>query len=138
MKYITYQGQRIYYHSKGKGPAVVLLHGFCEDSRIWEDFKADLLEEKYRVVLIDLPGFGQSDVVQDISIAEMSEAVIAVLDALKLKEVILIGHSMGGYVSLALAENYAERLAGLGMFHSQALPDNEEKQQHAGGNKRCL
>lgn len=127
MKHIDYQGHRIGYHTKGKGPAVVFLHGFCEDSRIWEDFKLDLIEEKYRVIVIDLPGFGQSDVIENISIAEMADAVFAVLDSLKLSEVVLIGHSMGGYVSLAFAEKYPDRLLGLGMFHSQAMDDSDEK-----------
>lgn len=127
MKYITYQGHRISYHSKGKGPAVVLLHGFCEDSRVWEDFKLDLIEEKFRVVVVDLPGFGASDVIQDITIEGMAESVQAVLDSLKLEKIILIGHSMGGYVALALAEKYPDQLAGLGMFHSQAKDDTEEK-----------
>lgn len=127
MKHTTYQGHRISYNAKGKGPAVVLLHGFCEDSRIWEDFKQDLIEEKYRVVVIDLPGFGQSDVIEAISIAGMAEAVLTVLDALKLEQVVLIGHSMGGYVSLAFAEQYPDRLLGLGMFHSQAMADSDEK-----------
>lgn len=130
MKHTTYQGHRISYNVKGKGLAVVFLHGFCEDSRIWEDFKHDLIEEKYRVVVIDLPGFGQSDVIEDISIAGMAEAVLTVLDALKLEKVVLIGHSMGGYVSLAFAEQYPDRLMGLGMFHSQAMADSEEKKEN--------
>lgn len=127
MKYITYEGHHIGYNSKGKGPTVVFLHGFCEDSRIWEDFTLDLIEEKFRVVVIDLPGFGQSEVIEDITMAGMSKVVLAVLDALKLNQVVLIGHSMGGYVSLAFAEQYPDRLIGLGMFHSQAMADSDEK-----------
>lgn len=130
MKHTTYQGHRIGYSSKGKGPAVVLLHGFCEDSRIWEDFKMDLIEEKYRVIVIDLPGFGQSEVIPDISIAGMAEAVLTVLNTLKLDQVVLIGHSMGGYVGLAFAEQYPHRLSGLGMFHSQAMADSEDKKEN--------
>lgn len=127
MKHTKFNDHRIYYTSKGKGPAVVLLHGFCEDSRIWEDFRVDLIEEKYRVICIDLPGFGQSEVIPDITISGMADAVAAVLKSLKLEQVVLIGHSMGGYVSLAFAEQYPELLAGLGLFHSQARADSDEK-----------
>ena len=49
MKYINFRERKIAYAVEGKGPTVVLLHGFCEDSRVWEDFKVDLIEEKYRV-----------------------------------------------------------------------------------------
>jgi pimeloyl-ACP methyl ester carboxylesterase len=129
MKHTKFGDHRICYNSKGKGPAVVLLHGFCEDSRIWEDFKVDLIEEKYRVICIDLPGFGQSDVIEDISIAGMAEAVATVVKSLKLDKMLLIGHSMGGYVGLALAEKYPALLSGLGLFHSQAREDSEEKKE---------
>ncbi|MCB0634588.1 MAG: alpha/beta hydrolase [Saprospiraceae bacterium] len=127
MKHIKFEEHRVYYNSKGKGPAVVLLHGFCEDSRLWEDFKNDLIEEKYRVICVDLPGFGQSEVMEHISMAGMAEAVAAVVKGLKLEEIILIGHSMGGYVALAFAERYPELLSGLGLFHSQAREDSDEK-----------
>ncbi len=112
---------------EGKGFPVVLLHGFCEDSRIWEDFKHDLLEENYRVITIDLPGFGESEVVRPASIQYYAEAVLAVLDAKKLNEVIVIGHSMGGYTALALAEMAPKRLRGLGLFHSHPYADSEDK-----------
>ena len=61
MKLITYQDQKIAYKAEGKGTAVALVHGFCEDSSIWEEFRLDLLEENYRIVRIDLPGFGKSE-----------------------------------------------------------------------------
>ena len=127
MKFINYQGRQIAYAVEGKGPVVVLLHGFCEDSRVWEDFKLDLIEEKHRVITIDLPGFGQSEVIESVSIKIMADAVAAVLKSLGLEEVVLIGHSMGGYVGLAFAEHYPDYLLGLGLFHSQAKADSEEK-----------
>lgn len=129
MKHIKFEDHQVCYTSKGKGPVVVLLHGFCEDSRIWEDFKTDLIEEKYRLICIDLPGFGQSEVIEDISIAGMADAVAAVLKSLKVSRSVLIGHSMGGYVGLAFAEKYPELLSGLGLFHSQARADNEDKKK---------
>jgi pimeloyl-ACP methyl ester carboxylesterase len=127
MKYIDNGNQRIAYHSKGRGKVVVLLHGFCEDSNIWEDFKVDLIEEKYRVVCIDLPGFGKSGVEAPCSIADMADAVAHVLDTLNITTCTLIGHSMGGYVALAFAEKYAHLLNGLGLFHSHPYADTAEK-----------
>lgn len=127
MKKITFQDTAIAYDTVGKGPAVVLIHGFCEDSRMWEEFSLDLVEEKYKVITIDLPGFGQSSVWPNVSIADMAGAVHAVLQELKLDKVIMIGHSMGGYVSLAFAEKHPEYLIGMGMFHSHPYADSEEK-----------
>lgn len=115
------------YNVRGKGTPVLLIHGFGMDSRIWDEYKTDLVEEKYRVITVDLPGFGQSDVIEEISIREMAEAVSNVLDTLKLEKVFLIGHSMGGYVGLAFAELYPDRLLGLGLFHSHASADTLEK-----------
>lgn len=129
MKKLTFQDTAIAYDTVGKGAAVVLLHGFCEDSRMWEDFSQDLVEEKYRVITIDLPGFGQSAVWPDVRIADMAEAVDAVLKELKQDKVIMIGHSMGGYVSLAYAEKYPEKLIGLGLFHSHPYADSEDKKE---------
>ena len=127
MKYIKWQNRKLAYQVEGRGRVVVLLHGFCSDSFIWNDFKQDLIEENYKVVSIDLPGFGESDLLEDASIDEMANAVHAILQEIQLKEFILIGHSMGGYVSLSYAERYPEKLAGLGLFHSHPYADSEEK-----------
>ncbi|MCB0587905.1 MAG: alpha/beta hydrolase [Phaeodactylibacter sp.] len=130
MKFISYQDKKIAYQSEGKGTAVVLVHGFCEDSNIWEDFRADLLEENYRVIRIDLPGFGRSEVVAPITIEQMAEAVHAVLLKLNIKKVVFIGHSMGGYAGLAFARLYPQMLTGLGLFHSHPYADSEEKKDN--------
>lgn len=130
MKFITYRNKKIAYQVEGKGPAVMLVHGFCEDSNIWEEFRADLLEENYRVIRIDLPGFGRSEVLPSVSIEQMAEAVHAVLMKLKANEIIFIGHSMGGYVGLAFARLYPKMLRGLGLFHSHPYADSEEKKEN--------
>jgi len=123
-----YLPQKLAYRAEGQGTPVVLLHGFCEDSSVWELLKAGLLEASCQVVSIDLPGFGGSEAVPGISIAQMAEAVQAVLSELGIARGVLIGHSMGGYVSLAYARRFPERLLGLGLFHSHPYPDSEEKQ----------
>jgi len=128
MKSLSFNGRRITYQLEGKGFPVVLLHGFCEDSRLWEDFKLDLLEENFRVLTIDLPGFGSSDSVEAASIGYYAEAVLAVIRERKFEKVVLIGHSMGGYTALAVAALDPGLLAGLGLFHSHPYADSPEKQ----------
>jgi pimeloyl-ACP methyl ester carboxylesterase len=128
MKSLSFNGRRVAYQTEGKGFPVVLLHGFCGDSKIWEDFKLDLLEENYRVLTIDLPGFGDSEPVEGVSIAYYAEAVLAVVRACKFEKIVLIGHSMGGYTALAFADLAPDLLAGLGLFHSHPYGDNSEKQ----------
>lgn len=124
MKSLKYSGKRVGFKTNGRGKkAIVFLHGFCEDSCIWDDFKKDLLTEKQRVIAIDLPGFGKSEVVEDLSIDYMADVVHAIMEDQKLEKIILIGHSMGGYVSLAFAEKYPNLLTGLGLFHSHAYAD---------------
>lgn len=130
MKFITYQDKKIAYQAEGKGTAVLFLHGFCEDSSIWEEFRAGLLEGQYRMICIDLPGFGKSEAVAGTSIEQMAEAVHAVLLKLNVARFILIGHSMGGYVGLAFARLYPSMLLGLCLFHSHPYADPEEKKEN--------
>ncbi|RMF00863.1 MAG: alpha/beta hydrolase [Bacteroidetes bacterium] len=129
MKTHTHQGRKLSYELLGKGPTVVLLHGFCLDSRVWQDFKQDLLEENYRVLTIDLPGFGASETANEASISVYAAAVLSVVEAEKLHNLVLIGHSMGGYTALAVAEQAPELLSGLGLFHSHPYADTPAKQE---------
>lgn len=118
--------QQLYYTSTGTGPCVVLLHGFCEDGQIWQAVTPHL-QQQYRVICPDLPGFGQSGNKTAQSIAEMADAVYELLMFLGVTKCVLAGHSMGGYVSLALAQKHPSILAGLLLFHSTATADNDAK-----------
>ena len=129
MKYITFKYGKIAFKVKGKGRAIVLLHGFLESSEIWTAY-AEKLSRVYKVIVIDLPGHGQSDCFGYVHRMElMAQSVKAVLDSLHLRRYILVGHSMGGYVSLAFAAMYPENMKGLVLFHSIALPDTKEKRK---------
>jgi len=130
MKYVKFNEKAIAYTSEGRGKAVVLVHGFCEDSSVWDEFKLDLQERKYRIVCVDLPGFGGSDVVDALTIDDMAHAVKAVVDHLNLEEVVFIGHSMGGYTGLAFARKFPKLLKGLGIFHSHPFADSEDKKEN--------
>lgn len=115
------------YSDQGKGKTVVLLHGFCESKEIWSDFEQKLAAS-YRVINVDLPGFGANVPIQQaVSIEEIAEEVKKILDKLGVRKAALVGHSLGGYVALALAEQYPDLVNGLCLFHSTALADSEEK-----------
>ncbi len=125
---LTFQGADLNYSDQGKGTAVLLLHGFCETSHIWDEWKTDLLEEDLRVITLDLPGYGRSDEpLAPPTIDNYADAALAVLDELRVGRCIGIGHSMGGYAALSLAERHPERLLGFGLFHSHPYADSEEK-----------
>lgn len=113
---------------KGSGFPLVLLHGYCENKSIWSSMMEDL-SQKFKVIAIDLPGFGENKAVNEISIESAAHQVKDTLDLLKIPQCVMIGHSLGGYVTLAFAENYPSMLKGMGMFHSSAFADTEEKKQ---------
>lgn len=118
----------IHYTDEGKGCALILLHGFCESLHVWDDWKEDILEEGYRLIRIDLPGFGGSDAAL-YKMEQMADVVLAVAEQAKLKQAVVIGHSMGGYVALALAATQPPWLIGLGLFHSHPFADTQEQKQ---------
>ncbi len=126
---IAYKGQEIVYHTYGKGNPLLLIHGFAEDATIFSN-QVSFLEKKYLVIVPDLPGSGQSAFNESInSIDGYAEAMLAVLAAEKISKATVIGHSMGGYITLAIAEKFPERLETFGLFHSSAYADDEEKKK---------
>ena len=118
----------IHYTAIGNGEPIILVHGFGEDSRIWEHQLKPLVE-KYQVFLPDLPGAGKSFYQPGLSIETMADDLAEILDHEKIEKVVMAGHSMGGYVTLAFAEKYPGRLKGLSLIHSTAFPDTEQKKE---------
>jgi pimeloyl-ACP methyl ester carboxylesterase len=117
----------IQYRASGQGPVVVFLHGFMETARIWRAF-AYKLSSRFRVVRINLPGHGGSSVFKEPHTMEfMAAAVNAVLEKEKIGKALFVGHSMGGYVSLAFAEKWPEKVNGLIMFSSSSFADSQER-----------
>ena len=124
---VSVRNTDIYFTHLGAGPAIVLLHGFLEDSSIFLPFQK-ALSSRFQVVLIDLPGHGKSGTQGYVnSMDAMADVVNSVLLELKIASCVLIGHSMGGYVALAFAERYASKLEGFGLFHSTAVDDSSQK-----------
>jgi pimeloyl-ACP methyl ester carboxylesterase len=106
---------------------LVLLHGFAEDSSVWDQQK-QYLEGKYRVLTPDLPGSGHTPLPEgETTMDTLAHAVKALLDAEGIDECVMVGHSMGGYVTLAFAELYPEKLKAMGLFHSTSYADTDEK-----------
>ncbi len=117
----------IAYTDSGTGNPVIFLHGFCESKEMWEFFKTNL-SSKYRVLCPDLPGFGDSPLLKDtLSIETVAEALISWMQVLNVVDPVVIGHSLGGYVTLRLAEQLGGNLKGIGLFHSTAMADDEGK-----------
>lgn len=128
-EFIIYKNSKIAYSDVGKGSAVVLLHGFLENSTMWNDI-VKKLKKSNRIICIDLLGHGNSECIGYVhSMEDMADAVKAVLKELKIRRSIFIGHSMGGYVSLAFAEKYLENVKGLCLLNSTSQADSEERKE---------
>ena len=127
MKTTNFKNTKISYTDQGKGNAVILLHGFLENSTMW-NYLAPVLAKKNRVVCIDLLGHGQTDCLGYIhSMEDMADAVHQVISELKIRKAVFVGHSMGGYVALAVAELYPEFMKGLALLNSTSRADSEER-----------
>lgn len=129
LPYVEHKHAKIYYTAEGKGSAVVLLHGFLETSNMWQGFVPELAK-RHRVVCIDLPGHGNSDCLSYIhTMDDMAGCVRAVLQDLNIRKIKVIGHSMGGYVALALADLFPDYINGLCLFFSTSKADSAQKKK---------
>lgn len=118
------------YEISGNGKKqLVLLHGFMEDNTIWNDMEKHFSKD-FTLIKIDLPGHGKSEIYNAVNTMDfMAEKVKEVIDSLHLNKINILGHSMGGYVSLAFAEKFTELLESITLFFSTALADDDEKKQ---------
>ena len=112
-------------------PTLVFLHGFAESREVWTDFTRSF-PASYRLLAPNLPGHGTNLAsVPDFSMEAQARYIVQYLnDKGAADPVLLVAHSMGGYVALALAERYPSRVAGLALINSTALPDTDEKRQN--------
>jgi pimeloyl-ACP methyl ester carboxylesterase len=167
-KTILYQNNKIFYRNTGNGEPVMLVHGFGEDGNVW-DKQVEYLKNKYQLIVPDLPGSGQSEMIVDMSMEGMAEVLHAIIheelppqtppkeglantqghryknssqkkitqkpDSSEIPALAgggactVIGHSTGGYITLALVENYWNHVNAFGLFHSSAFADPEEKKE---------
>jgi len=129
-KTVQYCHKNIVYQISGSGPALILLHGFLESKAIWDEF-AETLEKEFTVIAVDLPGHGESELIDEThSMQVIAGAVKEVLQAENINQAIITGHSMGGYVALQFAVDNEEMVKGLVLFHSHANADTEEAKEN--------
>lgn len=132
MKYtLLANGRRLAYRTAGRSKnavPLVLLHGFCEDQQLWAPLLPGL--KNTRLLTIDLPGFGGSDLPLAPGMDVYAEAVCAVLNERGIERCVLAGHSMGGYTALAFAQHFPERLSGLGLIHSHPFADDQSRKEN--------
>jgi len=130
LKQLSYKNIDIAYSDTGKGTAIVMLHGFLENSTMW-DFFMEEFSKKYRVVAIDLLGHGQTGCLGYIhTMEDMADAVHAVLHNLRIRKAVFLGHSMGGYVALAFAELYPDMVKGIVLQNSTSRADSDERKKN--------
>lgn len=125
-KEISIAGKKIFYRTAGSGHPVILIHGFGETGSVWKN-QVLFLQDRFRLIIPDLPGSGQSESIDDMSMEGMAEMIREIAATEDTPLFTLIGHSMGGYIALAYAEKYAASLNAWGLFHSTAYADTEEK-----------
>jgi len=118
------------YIKSGAGKnTMVLVHGFLESVEIWKEMLPEL-EEKFTLIRVNLPGHGNQPIVAEVQTMElMAKLLKETLDEIGVSHFHLVGHSMGGYVSLAYAEIFGEDLKSLTLFFSTYFPDSEEKKE---------
>jgi len=127
---INFRDNTVFYLRQGKGPTLVLLHGFLESLTMWKPLLPELTRQ-FDVITIDLLGHGKTGTVAEIHSMElMAEAVEAVLKAEKIKKASFVGHSMGGYVVLAFAELFPKTIENLILLNSTPLDDSITRKEN--------
>ncbi|MBL7787808.1 MAG: alpha/beta hydrolase [Chitinophagales bacterium] len=132
-KIFYYQEEKINYalHQQApKRPWIVLIHGFCSDHLVW-DACVPILRQHYNLLLPDLAGYGKSDMTTERwTIESMADRIAALLQHESIERCIILGHSMGGYVSITFADLYPQMVAGLLLCHTTTFDDDEQKKQN--------
>ncbi|SDB60555.1 Pimeloyl-ACP methyl ester carboxylesterase [Flavobacteriaceae bacterium MAR_2010_188] len=127
---LDYKGTSVFYDVIGEGETIVFLHGFLENSTMWKEITQELKSD-FQVIIIDLPGHGNTGNYGETHSMEMMAAVVKhILQHLKVNAATIVGHSMGGYVALALAEADPNYFRGLILMNSSALDDNRERKEN--------
>jgi pimeloyl-ACP methyl ester carboxylesterase len=120
---------KLSFYEQGEGKAILLIHGFPMNASIWNKFSPPL-SSAFKVISVDLPGFGSSPLLPgQFSLEDVADVVIQNLQEKKISEIIPIGHSLGGYVVLAMVSKRPDLFPGFGLLHSTALADSQEKKE---------
>ena len=127
---ILYQDIQLHYRKVGVGAATLLIHGFGEDGNVFNQ-AIKYLPEQGTLLIPDLPGSGESEVwpTAEPSLNDFALALNAILEKEGIEKCSVMGHSMGGYIALAFAEQFPEKIVALGLLHSTAYADSTERIQ---------
>ena len=129
MEKIAVNDIELAYDRRGKGIPLVLLHGYPLDHHLWDEV-VPLLEVTFDLILPDLRGFGESTtVITPYTMDDYASDIAGLLDNLGIQKAAIVGHSMGGYVALAFARLYPQRVSALGLVSTQVLADPADRKE---------
>lgn len=129
MENVSINGIELAYTRRGKGAPLVLLHGFPLDHHIWDEI-VPMLENNFDLIIPDLRGFGESTTVgTPCTMDDFASDIAGLLDHLNMEKTAIAGHSMGGYIALAFARLFPDRVTGLGLIASQTLADPPDRKE---------
>lgn len=127
MLLFTFKETKISYTDVGAGPALILLHGFLENKKMWNNYTFQLSKNN-RIITLDLLGHGQSGCVGYIHTMELqAEMIFALITNLGVDKASFVGHSMGGYIALAFAEKYPDCMHSLVLLNSTSVDDSADQ-----------
>ncbi|WP_175805020.1 alpha/beta fold hydrolase [Burkholderia ambifaria] len=127
-RFVDIGGDRIHYVEYGSGPPLVFVHGLAGQWRNFAYLPLTRLAQHHRVILVDRPGAGRSlrGASSQANVFAQARTIAAFLDALKLDRTVLVGHSLGGAIALAVGLNHPERVSRLALIaplsHDQTEP----------------
>lgn len=124
-----YNGKNIKFSVTGSGTPMVMIHGFLESSAMWDALIPHFSD--YCIITPDLPGMGKSEPIASVHTMElMAETIQALLNYLRIEEAVFVGHSMGGYITLACAELFPERISKIILLNSTFRADDETRKEN--------
>src|SRR5687767_14168229 len=106
------------FHERGRGDPVLLIHAFPLDHTMWEP-QVKYFEDRFRIITPDIPGFGESESIGPLSIAQLAEEMVALIDHLGLERCVVAGLSLGGYIALSMAVKHPGGIAKLILAHTR-------------------
>ncbi len=105
----------------------MLIHGYCESGTVWNEI-IDPLSDRCRIIVPDLPGFGKSPLHEDhLTLDEVARQIHQMMTELAIPKYLVMGHSLGGYLTLALERLFGDNITGFGLIHSTAFEDSTAK-----------
>ncbi|MDE5413627.1 alpha/beta fold hydrolase [Alkalihalobacterium chitinilyticum] len=115
----------LHYHRQGTGEPLLLIHGFLSTNRVYDKVRSDLIDT-YDVISIDLPGHGKSPLKKENTVYDYAHSIIQLLDSLKITNATWVGHSMGGYITMAAIEKYTPYVKRAAFVYSSPVHDSEK------------